>query len=273
MATVTRFLGFCACCQQDFKLDERNKLVHHGYLRPGDGHIHGDCEFVGLDPFEVSAEPARKLADRLRADAEAMVKRADALANGEVTYLIQLHRDYDRKVLVRTFSRFVSDAWTFDNVAYQEECDLRYRAKVLGERIDYLDAILGKWTPQPIRTVEEEARKAEASRAQKRAEREEKRAAAAAKKAALEAKRDAALAKKVALIESLVSTAISLAESKRAGGDVEAPVSRLVRDIRRSKLWMHDLKPAHGALADLGLGKMRAYGGFIEFEPSQAILR
>src|ERR1700744_5588220 len=49
----TRFLGFCPICEGDFKL-RGNKLVHHGFTRPGVGYIIGDCLSVHELPYEIS---------------------------------------------------------------------------------------------------------------------------------------------------------------------------------------------------------------------------
>jgi hypothetical protein len=50
--------GICPCCFGDYVADKTTgaKLVHHGYARPGDGMIHGDCYGVGYAPYEVSCE-------------------------------------------------------------------------------------------------------------------------------------------------------------------------------------------------------------------------
>jgi hypothetical protein len=50
--------GICPCCFGDYIADKSTgaKMVHHGYERPGDGMIHGDCYGVGYAPYEVSCE-------------------------------------------------------------------------------------------------------------------------------------------------------------------------------------------------------------------------
>jgi len=49
--------GICPCCFGDYvaRLGS-DTMVHHGYERPGDGMIHGDCYGVGYAPFEISCE-------------------------------------------------------------------------------------------------------------------------------------------------------------------------------------------------------------------------
>lgn len=60
MKTTT--VGTCIVCTREIAVRSNNVgiilLVHHGYQRPGDGAIHGDCFAVKLPPHEVSVETA-----------------------------------------------------------------------------------------------------------------------------------------------------------------------------------------------------------------------
>ena len=49
--------GTCGVCGQNVKMaagGARTELVHHGFQRPGDGAILGDCFGVGYAPYELS---------------------------------------------------------------------------------------------------------------------------------------------------------------------------------------------------------------------------
>lgn len=48
--------GHCAICGKLHKLTKGKKLVNHGYERPGDGWLHGECFGVGYAPYELSHE-------------------------------------------------------------------------------------------------------------------------------------------------------------------------------------------------------------------------
>lgn len=48
--------GTCGVCGGNFKRDSEGDLVKHGYERPGDGYLHGECFGVRYQPFELSAE-------------------------------------------------------------------------------------------------------------------------------------------------------------------------------------------------------------------------
>ena len=49
--------GTCPVCEGNFKRNGTG-LVHHGFTRPGDGMIHGDCFAVGYLPWELSPQGA-----------------------------------------------------------------------------------------------------------------------------------------------------------------------------------------------------------------------
>jgi hypothetical protein len=41
----------CQICENRQCMTKDGRMVHHGYQRPGDGYIHGDCMGVGYLPF------------------------------------------------------------------------------------------------------------------------------------------------------------------------------------------------------------------------------
>jgi hypothetical protein len=46
--------GTCGACWGNYKLDERGRMVLHGYRRPGWGHVTGECSAVKMPPLETS---------------------------------------------------------------------------------------------------------------------------------------------------------------------------------------------------------------------------
>lgn len=58
--------GSCPCCFGLHKLLADGTMVHHGFQRPGDGNIYGDCFGVKFRPFEVSNEGTVAYAKALR---------------------------------------------------------------------------------------------------------------------------------------------------------------------------------------------------------------
>lgn len=65
MPTVTRLAGICPVCQGLFKVNAAHQMVHHGFVRPGDGSIHGDCFGVGWPAYQVSPAGCRAYRDYL----------------------------------------------------------------------------------------------------------------------------------------------------------------------------------------------------------------
>lgn len=45
----------CQVCERQQCVDSRGVMVHHGYTRPGDGWIHGDCFGVGHKPYTATS--------------------------------------------------------------------------------------------------------------------------------------------------------------------------------------------------------------------------
>jgi hypothetical protein len=50
--------GTCPVCERAARV-RAEKIVHHGFQRPGRGHIVGDCFGVGAPPYEVSPAGTR----------------------------------------------------------------------------------------------------------------------------------------------------------------------------------------------------------------------
>jgi len=75
--TATHYIGLCPVCMNRIKC-QGERLVHHGYKRPGDGCIHGDCFGVGQTPHELSDRTAREYLELVvlpyEAEAQRMVK-------------------------------------------------------------------------------------------------------------------------------------------------------------------------------------------------------
>ena len=64
METATRLLGTCPVCEGTFKTRE-GRMVHHGYERPGDGMIHGDCFAVNRLAYELSCDATKEFLVRV----------------------------------------------------------------------------------------------------------------------------------------------------------------------------------------------------------------
>jgi len=59
------YAGTCQACGRHQSLTKKLELVHHGYERPGDGYIVGDCAGVAHLPYELSCELSKVWAKSL----------------------------------------------------------------------------------------------------------------------------------------------------------------------------------------------------------------
>lgn len=180
MSTTTRFLGNCPVCEGDFKL-HKGKLVHHGYQRPGDGMIHGDCFCVGMDPYEVSPKGCELFRTFLQGMLANLQEALVRFTSGEVTELSKLvfrgaWRDHE---LVKV-SKAENPA-EFARLLQDKIHETESRIRGTEREIARMNARIEAWKPMPIRTVEEEQAKktaeTEARKAAKAAERADKRQA------------------------------------------------------------------------------------------------
>lgn len=177
--TATRYIGFCPICEEDFKLNE-GKFVHHGFRRPGDGYIHGDCFAVGKSPYEVSADVCREYIVAVQLQIKDLETRLGQLRAGEV--------------------KTVCVAWsqtelTVVNLGFHSAWEYRVSSAEHGitsckREIERMQKHIEAWTAKPIRTFEEELEKERAAKAVRIAERDAKRAVKAAKEAAKQATRE-----------------------------------------------------------------------------------
>lgn len=176
--TSTRYLGYCPACDGDYKVRD-GVLVHHGYQRPGYGHIVGDCFAVHMTPHETSPETAKKFLVHLKGietfilERIARLKTTDTLTVEKTKYENGKYVDY--KVVLKK-----GEASEYEwNRTLEWQLD-REEGALRGLRFDLerVQKLVDTWVEKPLRTVEEEvaAKKAvvEARRAEKEAERRAK---------------------------------------------------------------------------------------------------
>lgn len=184
----TRYLGWCPVCERDIKVRD-NRLVHHGYQRPGHGYIVGDCFGVGYEPYELSAtcceEYLKLVLSRVRMYADNL--RALEGPNGP-EYLYFENYDVETGKYIRGPSgQPVSIKLTHDEAdalsarlpswesnRYSWERTLRITIAQMRSQLDSWDRegrriehLIETWRPQPLRTFEEEIQRQEQTRAER----------------------------------------------------------------------------------------------------------
>lgn len=150
MVKRAEFQGTCAVCQGTFKVREQ-RLVLHGYQRPGDGYITGRCWGEGAVPWEISPEAATHF---LTAVLRPNLARLDAsmaqYASGTVTLIVRLQRQsyMERQrgatPVTLTFTP-ESPEWAmeFERAKRAVDAEQQYYARMVAE----FETRIGAWTP------------------------------------------------------------------------------------------------------------------------------
>lgn len=191
---ATRFVGFCPVCEGQYKLHD-GKLVHHGFKRPGDGMIHGDCFAVHMEPHEVSS----KTAEAYKASCEKNLIGAKAylaqLEAGEIKTFFGESYDHTRMTTYtpdRKVTKVMSTGEETVVTGLVAEYDFKQKlaeairkaefvVKTLELDIERMNNHITTWTLKPVITFEEskaaEKAKKESSKGVKTAARQAKIAA------------------------------------------------------------------------------------------------
>jgi hypothetical protein len=266
---ATRFLGNCQLCEGDFKLNNENRMVHHGYKRPGHGQIEGDCPGVHKDPYEVSCELIKV---ELKNTEQSIVYMTAELAKytaGEVMHFTKTvyKMSFGRIVgLMRLdFAIGVTEFYTWQKEYQYRVNEITSEISRAKHRATHYAKRIADWVKKPIRTVEELVAKEQANKAARKAERDAARAARDAKKAATKAKQDALAASRKAIREDFETKIQALAAgSPESLKDRQAAARALLNELEKTKYrnWLSkwDLE-CEDAFVALGLAKAEGVNG------------
>lgn len=152
--------GTCPVCEGNFKRNSAEHydpqgMVHHGYQRPGDGAIHGDCFAVGYQPWEVSPKGAEDyLAKALRPHLEDSKAYLARLQAGEITKFFKQVRTSgwnSPKTTVEITKE--SDPYEFESMLksaiYQAEKDVSWTKR----EITRFETRIANWKPDELPEV------------------------------------------------------------------------------------------------------------------------
>lgn len=287
MATTTRYVGTCPVCEGRIKV-RGGTLVHHGYQRPGYGHIVGDCFGVNRLPHETSPETAKAYRD------EAIVPRIAACVRetARVETATVLAYTYERRLADRQkvpaqievkqgdppsphvdeVDRFNHLIPSFDQVRRVRLANLESEIRMLERDNERLTKLVDTWSKQELTTVEEETAKgresAEAKRAEKTAARDAKKAEKArrdAERAArYQAKIDKALAKCLPILDAVDPSDLN------AVRNAYLEVTKLKLDLPAGERWdfFERLPETHKATVKAA-GLYSAHNGRLFFTPEE----
>lgn len=280
----TRHIGKCPVCEGDFKLVQSEvepnedvnsthwRMVHHGYKRPGDGFIHGDCFAVGRQPYELSCEATKdwrvqivSMLERHRMFLAAL--RSGATVELDHEFRLQLEgplpaaipRYYTglyevRSVVVRAnendpvFQRMWQQA-VEDNINSSVT-----RIRSLEVEVARCDRLIAAWVRKPVRTIEEIEAATRAQRDVRAKEVQARRDAKVEKARALQEKRDALAAKRQVVLDEFAAKFRALA-AQPVTDALKREARELAYATKQKKydwFWTSDLK-CDDALIVLGL--------------------
>lgn len=253
--------GTCQVCERTLKIrGEPLAIVHHGYERPGDGRIHGDCFAVGMPPYEFSCDGTRKFRALV---AERIANRQDylqRLRGGEVREITETHLWRPSGQRVSEYVLGVTEPYTWSDAFNRRVRESEFQVKMDEGIVHRMDQLIAEWRPRSLQEV------MEAKQAVVRVEREQRAAERSAARAVKLEKAKALTAKRVALEEARAKIRKEFAEAFTALAAQEpsprrtADTWRLIDKLRLKKhswLDVHDLN-CDDALVQLGLARVEA---------------
>lgn len=84
MATNKMRRAECQACAQQQAIDRSNRMMHHGYQRPGHGYIEGDCIGVGELPYQLSCDVTKRWLSELETRVASWQENLSALESDTV---------------------------------------------------------------------------------------------------------------------------------------------------------------------------------------------
>lgn len=185
----TRYIGWCPVCERDIKV-RGGLLVHHGYQRPGIGHIVGDCPGVDHSPYETGTATCVFYLQRYAEPRIASYSEQLHVLKSPSGPLKLRFDDYDPETRrVRRHSggapktieltRQEADALaaqlpSWDAYRYSWEKRLLGAIQQVTAELEFwqreqnrMQRLIAEWAPQPLRTIEEEIKRQEQSKAER----------------------------------------------------------------------------------------------------------
>lgn len=261
---TTRYIGNCQICEGDQKLHD-GRMVHHGYSRPGDGFIHGDCPGVSAPPYETSCDLLKTVKALAEQDLVAREGRLAKLKAGEVTHFTRGKDQYTtrgRVFVVEEYVAGVTEPYLFERELRSLTWECERGVEQTKAAIERFARRIESWKPAPVRTVEEEAAKARAGREERAKVAAERRAMRQAEAERKKRKRDELEARRQGIKDDFVRKLTVLAETPADPGSL-AEAQKIASELRKKKysfIWgLRDLK-CEEACIRLGLARREPDG-------------
>jgi len=194
---LIRLVGTCPVCERQQKVTPQHRMVHHGYRRPGVGHIFGDCPGVGWPAYEISSEGCVAYREGLK---ETRSLREEALRLLRMRpEKIDVYSSFSKKY--NTYRRDPEDrneSYNYEQALRNRIAEIEYEIRAIDAALLRMTELIERWAPAPLVEIDEEgltpARREE--RAARKTERDTKRAERLEKQAATRAKQNERMARK-----------------------------------------------------------------------------
>ncbi len=154
--------GTCPACFRNIKLDAAQKMVHHGYQRPGIGYIVGDCFCVGYLPYELSSEGTKAFLERaIRPALDAARGYLKALKGDKITQFERKVEDHSqprdnrtwrfpvKKIIVREGEN-EEPGYSFKNMLESAIRETEHRVKSISADVKAYETLIADWKLAPL---------------------------------------------------------------------------------------------------------------------------
>lgn len=275
--THVTLVGSCPICERSIAVGDRERLVHHGYKRPGNGQIQGDCFAVGYEPYERSTSACvayQKLRQRGLVNARADLAKLEA---GEVTYLREVSFGRGHKIIVVEYIAGVTAPEAFRTKIERKKLETRHAIAEGEAEVLRMQRFIDSWMPAELGTETRYDREAKAASEARQAERAAARAVKAEKAQILAEKKLVREVKTAELQTSLRVELEALAERAEATDTLRSvhvqaaaraileQYSKRARKTPKISFSCSDLG-AEWVFVQLGLAERRADDGWVRYE-------
>lgn len=143
-------IGTCAICNRSHVV-RNNKMVLHGYQRPGIGYIVGDCFGVGYKPYELSPEACEAFIPVLQKMQKQRQKTLQDLQNDRVDEFYETRMNY--KLGRRETITIGRDNPAFERLRKERINKMQQEIKGIDEMIAEMKQKIKNWEPGELRTA------------------------------------------------------------------------------------------------------------------------
>ena len=215
--THITILGTCGVCVREIAV-ENGRLVHHGYRRPGDGQIHGDCFAVGYEPYERSLDATNAYKALVQTQRARYAAHLAALNAHEVTELTVPDYQNMRYGVPGVRHLRVGVTAPYDWFRAHEAAVREAENAIRGcdDEIGRMDRLIAEWELRELGQETRVGEKVRKEREVRNAERTAKRAVKAEKEAAKKAKQQAVADKRARLEHELKTQIEQIVEKAEA---------------------------------------------------------